>query len=219
MLDILKSSKIVKDVIVSGYSKETLKWADNCINELYSSGVVVGKRLCHFRMEDNHFNLYYSIKQLGFLSNKKDGTDVTFKRFLSYLKDDIGEDFYCVVFPCEVSYFSYSGKLVVFKTEESFRDTYEKMLASVRVIAYDNLNTALSLENLAFNLVGDYGKRYNRLRNLILNCNGNAQMMVKRLDISGFGYVDWEVVKDDFYSQKIVNKDSLGNIRYLEVIL
>lgn len=219
MLDISKSSRIVENVIVSGYSKETLKWADNCINELYSSGVAVGKKLCHFRMEDKHFNLYYSIKHLGFLSNRNDGTDVTFKRFLSYLRNDIGEDFYCVVFPCKVGYFPYSGKLVVFKTEESFRDIYEKMLSSVRVIAYDDRSTALSLSNLGFNLVGDYDKRHNKLRNLMLSCNGSAATMVKRLEISGFSYVGWRVNKDDFESQKIVNKDSLGNIRYLEVIL
>lgn len=219
MLDLSKSSSVNSSIITNGYSDNTLEWGNICVSELNACDVPLNSRLCYIRKIDGYFHLFYSIKDLGYLSNKNDGTDVNFKRFLTYLRNDIGEDFHCVVFPCVLEGYPYINKFVVYKTEEAFKPVLEQAVRKAKVVAYNDNGTMLSLSNFAFNLTGGDSERYNKVKNLMLGCKGSASNMVKKLDISGIGYVGWVSVKDDFFSQKVKHKDTLGNVRYLEVIL
>lgn len=108
-------------VIYTGFSDRTMEYGTYCIKELNSRGISVYGELCYLVLKDGFYYLYCGGRELGFLSNKNDGTDVNFKRFVNSLYNDIG-DFYCVAFPCFIEWFPFSNKYVVFKDKDSFSD-------------------------------------------------------------------------------------------------
>ena len=211
------SRKNIDDIVVSKFSSETKQFCSWCLDELSSAYVPTKNRLNYFIRNGSHFHLYSSLKSLGYLS-KEDEEDITFKRFISSLYNDVG-DFYAVVFPIDVNWFPYFGEIVVYKTEESFAKTLQIIKNRVKIKTYDSYGNGFALSDIGFNMKCNYDDRYKRLEDMILSCNGNIYATCKRLNESKVGYTNWKVVEDTYNSQKLQSIDDLGNIRYLEILL
>ncbi len=154
---------------------------------------------------------------MGYLS-PKDNNDITFKKFISSLKEEVG-NYYAVVFSIDVDWFPHFGEIVAYKTEKSFTKTDYIIRKRVQVKAYDYYNSEFALSNIGFNLRCNNDERHQKIVDMLLSCNGNAYAMYKRLNESKKGYTNWKVIIDDYISQKLESIDGLGNIRYLETVM
>lgn len=114
------------DILYKGFSDNTVKYGNGCIKELKSSGISVYDSLCYLINRNGVFYLFCGSNELGFLSNKNDGTDVNFKKFVISAYKDIG-NFYCIAFPCYIEWFPFSNKYIVFKTKDSFKGIQENI--------------------------------------------------------------------------------------------
>lgn len=205
--------KIIRNnpnIIENGFSDRTLKLLKKCTSELLDSGVFLDKRLCYFKYQNNKYHLYFSIKDLGSLGI----LDINFKRLIHSIKKDVG-NFYCILLPCSL----YGNNLTVIKNSNCFNDIYENIISKVIIKSYNSKGEVIPLYELAFNLVGSEESKFFKIRKLLTNSNGKAKVMASRLNLSGFSYVGWVVAFDDLHSQKIMYKDSLGNVQYIELIL
>ena len=114
------------NILYRGFSDNTIKYGKDCIKELNTSGISVYEELCYLVNRQGVYYLYCGSKELGFLTNENDGTDVNFKRFINSVFKDVGH-FYCIVFPCYIEWYPFSNKYIVYKTEESFNDILESI--------------------------------------------------------------------------------------------
>lgn len=215
MLNVRKNT--TKDIIVGGFSSDVNQLCNLCLNELSSAYIPTKSRLNYFVKNGGYYHLHSSLRSLGYLS-PKDNNDITFKKFISSLRDEVG-DFYAVVFPIDVNWFPHFGEIVVYKTEESFAKTDYIIRKRVQVKDYDSYNSAIAISNIGFNLRCNHDERHQKIVDMLLSCNGNAYAMCKRLNESKAGYTNWKVIKDDYTSQKLESTDDLGNVRYLEIVM
>lgn len=205
-----------KDIITNGFNeKTTIRLWNICCSELYDSGINHRNRLTFFMLRnDGNYHLNFSIKDLGYLSDK-DNEDIPFKELITFLKKDVG-DFFCVVFPFGEDWFEYKDKYVVFKTRESFSKYYNQMLDKVRVRAKDWNNNFIPLSSLALDFLGAEEEGY-WLEKAIKRCHGNPYVLCRYLNSFNYKYRNWKTEYDNLHSQKVFAKDELG--REISIII